>query len=103
MSELVWLFEWGIFCPHAAGPGLSPVGVTDSAPRARERMLDALGTVPDGVVACGWVAVLALGDDRLTYDVLATLMRVHRDSHGGLWLADVDRPGPDGRLIRMAG
>jgi hypothetical protein len=103
MSEVVWMFEWGFFCPYATGPGMQPLGITDSAPRARKLMLDGLRALPDGVVATGWVAVLELGDDRMTYDALATLLGVIRDSGGVLWRADVTSTGPGQRLLPMTG
>jgi DNA-binding XRE family transcriptional regulator len=81
------LFEWAVSIDTAGRPARSPVGVTDAAPRAQSRMLEALSDAPDGVAAHGWVTELAYGLDRLTYDRLDTVIRVRRDEHGGIeWL-----------------
>ena len=86
------LFEWGIASNAKGQPGLHVVGVTGSAPGAQARMLTALGDVPAGILARGWVTRLALGADRLTYDRLDTLVRVNRDGNGAVrWLAAAHR------------
>ncbi len=47
------LYEWAVATGAGAGLRVSPVGVTDKAPRAEARMLEALGEVADRVPACG--------------------------------------------------
>ncbi len=50
-------------------------------------MVEALEAVPAGPRPRGWVTRLALGDDRLTYDRLDTLVLVNRDGNGVVqWL-----------------
>jgi DNA-binding XRE family transcriptional regulator len=82
------MFEWAVSIGTA---GRSPVGVTDTAPRAQSRMLEALGGTPHGVSASGWVTLLAYGPDRLSYDRLDVLARVRRDEQGSIrWLEGAD-------------
>lgn len=107
------LFEWGIASNAKGQPGLHVIGVTGSAPGAQARMLTALGDVPAGVLARGWVTRLALGADRLTYDRLDTLVRVNRDGHGTVrWMVAARRSadsaatgglaaGPERQAMRM--
>ena len=51
-------------------------------------MLAALDAVPPRIRSRGWVTRLALGDDRLTYDRLDTLVLVNRDGNGAVQVAD---------------
>jgi hypothetical protein len=82
------MFEWAVSIGTA---GRSPVGVTDVAARAQSRMPEALAGAPRGVPAGGWVALLAYGLDRLTYDRLDILAQVRRDEHGSIrWLEGAD-------------
>ncbi|MGO9082565.1 MAG: helix-turn-helix domain-containing protein [Streptosporangiaceae bacterium] len=85
------LYEWAVTaCGH---PGSGPVGITTSEPRARERMLDALPSIPAGVAARGQVTAVTLAPGRLSYNRLAVLARLVRDADGGVrWLTgDLDR------------
>ena len=89
------LFEWGVQSRATGGPGLCPIGITDTVPRARARMLAALEAVPAGVLTRGWVLALALGSDRLTYDRLDYLVRVTRDGSGVVeWQTGGPEHGP---------
>ena len=82
------LYEWAIATESGGRTRLSPVGVTDDEPNARTRMLDALGAVPRGVPATGWVTVVEYVPARSGYDRFQTPVRVARDKSGALeWLA----------------
>lgn len=88
-GRLMQLYEWSVKARAAGQPGTCPVGVTDSAFRARARMLQALDRVPAGLLARGQVSRLLLGSGRLTYDRVETLARVIRDGNGALaWQQD---------------
>jgi len=90
------LFEWGIASNASGQPGLNVVGISGSAPGAQAQMLAALDAVPVRIRSRGWVTRLVLGDDRLTYDRLDTLVLVNRDGDGLVqWLTDADG-SPDG-------
>jgi DNA-binding XRE family transcriptional regulator len=83
------LFEWGMTskAPRISA-GTRSVGITDAAHQARSRMLEALSTVPAGLLARGWITAVALGADRLTYDRLDTIALVVREKNGQLrWQA----------------
>jgi DNA-binding XRE family transcriptional regulator len=100
------MFEWAVSIGTDGQPALSPVGVTDAAPRAQSRMLEALSDAPDGVLVYGWVTALAYGLDRLTYDRLDTLMRVRRDEYGNVqWLegGDLGQPADTGASRQVPG
>ena len=85
------LFEWGIATESGGRKRLSPVGVTDDEPNARTRMLDALGAVPRGVPATGWVTVVEYVPARSGYDRFQTPVLVARDKSGSLeWLVGGD-------------
>jgi DNA-binding XRE family transcriptional regulator len=88
------LFEWGVVCKAPSHPAPRTVGVTDAAHRARTRMLEALAAAPAGLLAKGWITVVALGADRLTYDRLDTVAQVTRDKNGTLRWHLGDRAAP---------
>lgn len=82
------MYEWGIATESGGQPKVSPVGVTDDEPRARTRMLEALGAVPGGVPVTGWVTVLVYVSSQNSYDRFQTPVLIVRDASGGLeWLA----------------
>ena len=82
------MYEWGIATDSGGRPRLSPVGVTDDGPRARMRMLEALGAVPDGVPVTGWVTVLMYVPAENGYDRFQTPVLVVRAPSGDVqWLA----------------
>ena len=82
------MFEWGIATDSGGRLRLSPVGVTDDEPRARARMLEALGAVPEGVPVTGWVTVLMYVPARNGYDRFQTPVLVARAPSGEeQWLA----------------
>ena len=86
------LFEWGIATEWGGRTRLSPVGITDDEPNAQTRMLDALGAVPRGVPATGWVTVMDYVAARAGYDRFQTPVLVMRDQSGGLqWLVGGDK------------
>jgi DNA-binding XRE family transcriptional regulator len=102
------LYEWAVASGTGAGQRVSPVGVTDEAGRARERMLEALGEVPAGVAACGWVTVMAYLPVLNGYDRYQTPVRAERDRAGVIRAAPqaaaVRVPGlADGRMLPGAG
>ena len=76
------LFDWGVATGQGGQRRLSPVGITDEEPRARARMLEALGEVPDGVPARGWVTVVRYVPGLNTYDRYHTPVRAERDPGG---------------------
>lgn len=81
------LFEWGVATGQGGECRLSPVGITDEKPRARARMLEALGEVPDGISARGWVTVVRYtpGLPGLnSYDRYHTPIRAERDPGGAV-------------------
>ena len=86
------LYEWGIATESGGRTRLSPVGITDDEPNAQTRMLDALGAVPRGVPATGWVTVMDYVAARNDYDRFQTPVLVRRDQSGGLqWLVGGDK------------
>jgi len=81
------MYEWGVATDSGGQPRQSPVGVTDGELRARARMLEALGALPDGVPATGWVTVLDFVPSWNTYDRFQTSIVVERDPSGEMqWL-----------------
>jgi hypothetical protein len=78
------MYEWGISADRGGQQRLSPVGVTDDEVRARERMLEALGGLPAGVAATGWVTVLDFVLCLNGYDRYQSPVIVLRDSSGAL-------------------
>jgi len=93
------LFEWGIASSASGQPGLHVVGISGSAPGAQAQMLTALAAVPARIRSRGWVTRLALGDDRLTYDRLDTLVLVNRDGNGVVqWLTDASGAADSGSM-----
>ena len=91
------MYEWAVATGAGAGLRVSPVGVTDKAPRAEARMLEALGEVPDGVPACGWVTVMAYVPVIGGYDRFQTPVRAERRPDGTvrahMWRAAISAPG----------
>ena len=82
------LWEWGIATQSGGEPRVSPVGVTDKEPRARERMFEALHAVPAGVPVCGWVTVMGYVPLENGYDRFNSPVHVERDADGTLrWMA----------------
>jgi hypothetical protein len=80
------LYEWGVVADVAGRPRLLPAGVTNLAPQAQARMLQALDDVPGGVPATGWVTELDFIWD--SFDRQQTSVLVMRDPSGTvLWLA----------------
>ena len=79
------LYEWGVATDVRGRPRLLPAGVTSQALQARALMLEALGAVPGGMPATGWVTeveVIRNGFDRRQTSVL-----VMRDASGTVrWL-----------------
>jgi DNA-binding XRE family transcriptional regulator len=74
-------------------------------------MLEALGEVPDGVPACGWVTVMAYVPVIGGYDRFQTPVRAERAPDGAIrarmWRAAISAPGllaapvaPDGGSVR---
>src|ERR1700727_2533132 len=55
---LTRLYEWGVVADVRGRPRKLPAGVTNRALQARALMLEALGAVPGGVPATGWVTEL---------------------------------------------
>jgi len=78
------LFEWGVATERGGQRTLSPVGITDAEPLARARMLEALGEVPDGVPARGWVTVVRYVPGLNIYDRYHTPVRAERDPGGAV-------------------
>lgn len=95
------MYEWAV----AAGTGealrVSPVGVTDDETRARARMLEALGAVPDGVPACGWVTVMDYVPLTNGYDRYQT--PVHVEGDAGCAIRAVRGSGLAGSLLSGSG
>jgi hypothetical protein len=82
------LYEWGVTSGPGNGPRRSPVGVTTTKTIARTRMVDALLSVPDGVVARGWVTVMGYVPSCNGYERYHTPVRAERDPAGSLhWMA----------------
>jgi hypothetical protein len=98
------VFEWGIAADAGGRPAPSPVGISDDEPRARSRMLEALGGLPAGVAATGWVTILGLAPSQITYIRLDTPVLVVRDGSGALqWLAgNDDKPASPSGLGSIA-
>ncbi len=89
------LFEWGVATGQGGERTLSPVGITDEEPRARARMLEALGEVPDDVPASGWVTVVRYVPGLNTYDRYHTPVRAERVAGGTVrMLVDSSRDWP---------
>jgi hypothetical protein len=84
------LFEWGVTSKsNEISCSLRSVGITDAAHMAHIRMLDALNSVSTGQLARGWITVVTLRPDRLTYDRLELITQVTKDKHGKLrWKPD---------------
>ena len=79
------LYEWGVVADVRGRPRLPPAGVTNHALRARALMLEALGAVPGGVPATGWVTELDVM--RNGFDRHQTSVLVMRDVAGEVrWL-----------------
>ncbi len=79
------LYEWGVVADVRGRPRLLPAGVTNYALQARALMLEALGAVPGGVPATGWVTELDVV--RNGFDRQQTSVLVMRDASGAvLWL-----------------
>lgn len=91
------LYEWAVATGAGDRQRVSPVGVTDKAPRAEARMLEALGKVPDGVPACGWVTVMAYVPAIGGYDRFQTPVRAERAPDGAIrsrtWRSAISAPG----------
>ena len=81
--QLRRLYEWG---RHGRpGPALHAAGLTSHALQARDLMLEALGAVPGGVPATGWVTELDVV--RNGFDRQQTSVLVMRDASGAVrWL-----------------
>jgi len=82
---LTRLYEWGVVADVRGRPRLLPAGVTNHAMQARVLMLEALGAVPEGVPATGWVTELDVV--RNGFDRQQTSILVMRDASGAVsWL-----------------
>jgi len=80
------MYEWCIATGPADSPRVSPVGLTDAEPRARTRMLEALGAVPTGIPARGWVVALLYLPVLCCYDRYETRLCAERTENGTLRL-----------------
>jgi hypothetical protein len=78
------LYDWGIATDARGGRKVAPVGVSDQEQRARDRMLDALGTVPVGLAARGWVIVMAYAPSAGGYQRYEMTVRAERDASGAV-------------------
>ena len=79
------LYEWGVVADVRGRPRLLPAGVTNHALQARALMLEALGAVPGGVPATGWVTELDVV--RTGFDRHQTSVLVMRNASGEVrWL-----------------
>jgi DNA-binding XRE family transcriptional regulator len=94
------LYEWVVATRIADAWHESPVGISRDWKRAEAQMLKSLAEVRSDGPARGWVTVLALGADRLTYDRLETPVQVIREMGGKLRPAvgDLDGDRLRGRL-----
>ena len=82
---LTHLYEWGVVADVRGRPRLLPAGVTNHALQARALMLEALGAVPGGLPATGWVTEIDVVRDG--FDRRQTSVLVMRDASGAvLWL-----------------
>ncbi len=83
--SLTRLYEWGVAADVRGRPRKLPAGVTNRALQARALMLEALGAVPGGVPATGWVTELDVV--RNGFDRQQTSVLVMRDASGAVrWL-----------------
>jgi hypothetical protein len=78
------LYDWGVAADARGGRKVAPVGVTDQEQRARDRMLDALGAVPVGVTARGWVIPMAYAPSARNYQRFEMTVRAERDASGAV-------------------
>ena len=78
------LFEWCVATGPGNSPRVSPVGVSDAEPQARERMLEALEEVPQGVPARGWVVAMLYLPLLCSYERYEIRVRAERTETGGL-------------------
>jgi hypothetical protein len=79
------LYEWGVVADVRGRPRSLPAGVSSRALQARALMLEALGAVPGGVPATGWVTELDVVRDG--FDRRQTSVLVMRDASGVVrWL-----------------
>jgi hypothetical protein len=78
------LYDWGVATDAHGGRKVAPVGVTDQEQRARERMLNALGTVPAGITARGWVILMAYAPSAGGYQRYEMTVRAERDASGAV-------------------
>jgi hypothetical protein len=84
--QLRRLYEWGVVADVRGRPRTRPAGLTSHALQARDLMLEALGAVPGGVPATGWVTELDVV--RNGFDRQQTSVLVMRDASGAVrWLA----------------
>jgi hypothetical protein len=82
---LTRLYEWGVVADVRGRPRKLPAGVTNRALQARALMLEALGAVPGGVPATGWVTELDIA--RSGFDRQQTSVLVMREASGAVvWL-----------------
>lgn len=83
--RLTRLYEWGVVADVRGRPRKLPAGVTNRALQARALMLEALGAVPGGAPATGWVTELDVV--RNGFDRQQTSVLVMRDASGVVrWL-----------------
>jgi hypothetical protein len=79
---VMWLFDWGVATDVAGGRRVAPVGVSDQEQRARQRMVEALGAVPAGVQARGWVMTMAYVPSASGYQRFDLTVQAERDASG---------------------
>lgn len=78
------LYDWGVATDAHGGRRVAPIGVTDQEQRARDRMLDALGAVPVGMTARGWVTPMAYAPSVSGYQRYEMTVRAVRDASGAV-------------------
>jgi hypothetical protein len=87
------VYDWAIATDAPPGHGSAAMGVSDQKQRARERMLMALGAVPAGVTARGWVIYSLYTPSAGRYLRYGFAVHAERDASGAVQVRDV--PGID--------
>jgi hypothetical protein len=76
------LYDWDVAADVAEGRRVAPIGVSDQAQRAQQRMVEALREVPQGVTAHGWVTTMAYVPKLSGYQRYELAVQAERDASG---------------------